>query len=535
MRAIVPLLFVALGITLFGFASVVDAGERMSPELLWKLNRVGGGSLSPDGQHVVYTVRSYDLAENKGTTDIHLVDPAGDNDRVLVAGMKGASGLQWVTTPKGVRLWLVTTREEEGGEGEGDEEKKASPQVWSLDPESGDFEVVTNFDHSISNLKVSPTGKHIAFTTDVKMDAEVTELYPDLPKADARIIDSLMYRHWNAWHDYKYSHIHVAAIGDDGKAGEAVDLMDGLRVDCPVPPFGGADDFAWSPDGTEIAFTAKFARNWAESTDTDVYLVPASGEGRIKNITAGMEGYDNTPVYSPDGRTLAFLSMERAGFESDRARIFLHDRSSGNNREITVGLDQTVHSPTWSPDSQSIYFYSERLGTDQIFRISTSTSSVAQLSHGQYNWNVRDVSSDGKTLLVGRRDMIRPWELYSMPAAGGAPTRITGANDEIYADLELPTVKERWVRASDGKRIHNWVIYPPNFDPKKKYPMLTYCQGGPQGQIGQWFSYRWNFHLMAAQGYVVIAVNRRGVDLSVRVTITRQANRLMEMERGRCD
>lgn len=489
----------------FGMLALVagsaDAGNRMTPELLWELGRVGGGSLSPDGKHLCYTVREYDLAENSGTTDIHVIDLETSKDRVVVEAIKSASDIQWVSTDDGLRLFMTTKR---GGD-------DATTQVWSLDPASGTFDAVTEYDHAVANLKVSPTGKHIAFTVDIKLDKTVNDLYADLPKADARIIDDLMYRHWNAWHDYKYSHVHVARLGDDGKAGEARDIMEGLRADCPVPAFGGSEEFSWSPDGKEIALTLKLVNNWAESTDTDVYLVDLTGDGRLRNITAGMDGYDKEPVYSPDGRTVAFLSMERPGFESDRNRIFLHDRSSGQNRELTVGLDQMVHSPVWAPDSSAVYFYSERLGTDQIFRISTATSSIAQLSHGQYNWNVRDISSDGKTLIVGRRDMIRPWELYSMPAAGGAATRLTGVNDEIYADLELPTVKERWVRASDGKKIHNWVIYPPNFDPKKKYPMLTYCQGGPQGQVGQWFSYRWNFHLMAANDYIVIAVNRRGL------------------------
>jgi len=482
-------------------APAAPAGETMTPELLWRLGRVGGGVLSPDGKRVAYTVRRYELAENEGTIDVYVAGTDGSGNRLVAGGLKSASGVQWVQTPGGLRLFLITTR--------GDDD--ATPQVWSLDPGSGAFSPVTEVEGGVGNLKVSPAGTHIAFTVDVKMDPTVQDLYPDLDKADARIIDSLMYRHWSQWHDYAYSHLHVAPLGPDGKAGEAVDLMEGLRYDCPVPPFGGSEEFSWSPDGKEIAFTAKMVQNWAQSTDTDVYVVAASGEGRMRNITTGMNGYDREPVYSPDGRTIAFLSMERPGFESDRARIFLHDRSSGQNREITVGLDQTVHSPAWAPDSSALFFHSERLGTDQLFRISADTGTVSQLSHGRYSWNVRDVSPDGETLLVGRRDMIRPWELFVIPASGGEARRITGVNDAIYARLDVPTIRERWVRASDGKRIHNWVIYPPGFDPAKKYPMLTYCQGGPQGQIGQWFSYRWNFHLMAAQGYVVLAVNRRGL------------------------
>lgn len=485
-----------------GVSGVATGGERMTPELLWELGRVGGGAISPDGESVVYTVRRYELAENKGTTDIHLAALDGSGERVLAEGLSSAGSLQWVTTPAGARIFLTTKR------GEGDDLKT---QVWSLDPESGEFTAVSDYDFSVGNLKVSPTGEHIAFTTNIKMDDTVNDLYPDLPKADARIIDGLMFRHWDSWHDYKYSHVHVAPIGDDGKAGEAIDLMEGLKTDCPVPPFGGSEEFAWSPDGKEIALTLKLVRNWAESTDTDIYLASADGKGGMRNITAGMNGYDKEPVYSPNGDTIAFLSMERPGFESDRNRIMLYDKSSDEIRELTVGLDQTAHSPTWSPDGSRIYFSSEQLGTDQLFSMRIKGRALRQLTGGQYNWNIRGVTPDGKTMLVGRRDMIRPWELYTMPSSGGDATRLTGVNDEHYANLDTPTVVERWVRSTDGANVHNWVIYPPNFDPKKKYPMLTYCQGGPQGQVGQWFSYRWNFHLMAANDYVIVAVNRRGL------------------------
>ena len=370
---------------------------------------------------------------------------------------------------------------------------------------------VTDLPDGVANLKVSPTGSHIVFTADVKMDPTVNELFKDLPRADARIIDSLMYRHWNAWHDYAYSHIHVAPLDENGKAAPAVDLMKGLRFDCPLPPFAGREQFAWSPDGKEIAYTAKMVNNPAESTDSDIYLVAVDGRGAARCITPGMNGYDTDPVYSPDGRTIAFHSMQRGGFESDRNRIMIYDRSGGQIREVTVGLDQTTHGATWTPDSKSLLFVSEFRGTNQIFRISVESGEVAQLSRGRTNWSLRELFPDGRRVLAARQSMIRPTELAIVSLEDGAHWQITSVNDQIYKELKLPTIQQRWVQASDGKKIHNWVIFPPDFDPEKKWPMLTYCQGGPQGQIGQWFSYRWNFHLMAARGYVVLAVNRRGL------------------------
>ena len=480
----------------------VHSAERMSPELLWKLGRLGGGALSPDGKLVAYTVRKYDLAENEGESSVHVLSLETGEDSAVLPDLEGASGVQWATTHQGVRIFLTTAR------GEGDD---VTPQIWSCRADGSDLRQVTSIEGGVGNLRLSPTGTHVAFTTDVKLDRTVTELFEDLPKADARIIDSLMYRHWNAWHDYKYTHIHVAALDSDGKAGEAVDLMKGQRADCPVPPFAGSEHFSWSPDGKEIAYTAKYVRNWAESTDTDVYLVDVSGEGRATCITTGMDGYDNDPVYSPDGKLLAFSSMERPGFESDRNRIMIYDRSSGSIDELTVGLDRTTHGATWMPDSSAVLFVSEHRGTNQIFRITLGRRGETQVTRGRYNWSLRDVSANCETFLAARSSMLRPYELLTLPHDGGEARIITGVNDAIYEILELPRIEERWVRASDGEQIHSWVIYPPGFDASKKYPMLTYCQGGPQGQIGQWFSYRWNFHLMAAQGYVVLAVNRRGL------------------------
>lgn len=481
----------------------LPAGERMSPETLWKLGRLEGGALSPDGEHVAHGVRRFRLADNEGSSEIHVLTLQSGEDRVVVQDLKSSpSDLQWAATTRGPRLFFVSKR------GDKDEEK---PQVWSVDPATGKLRQVTAMEEGVANLKVSPSGTHLAFTTDIKMDATVQDIYKDLPKADARIIDSLMYRHWNAWHDYRYSHLHVAPLERSGKAGEALDLLRGLRVDCPLPPFGGADHYAWSPDGKEIAYTAKIVNNWAESTDSDIYLVDTSGEGATRCVTPGMDGYDTSPRYSPDGRFIAFHSMERPGFEADRDRIMVYDRSAGTIEELTQGLDRTTHGATWAPDSGSVYFTSEHRGTVQVFQVMLGFPGARQISRGRYNWSLRGVSNDGKTLLAARQSMIRPYELAILPAAGGEGKVVTKINDGVYKELELPTIEERWVRASDGKKIHNWVIYPPDFDPSRKWPMLTYCQGGPQGQIGQWFSFRWNFHLMAAQGYVVLAVNRRGL------------------------
>ena len=531
---------------------ITASAERLTPERLWDLARIGDAVVSPDGKQVAYLVTRYELEENEGTTSLMiqaLPEPSafgGEGGtgglteatafgtamragevKTLLSDVKGLGSLSWLNHASGAKLVYIApgeededddedddedTDEEKEEEEEEDEDEDEEPQVWMLDPATGRTVQLTDVDQGVANLKASPGGDAIAFTVDVKLDSKVTEIYEDLPQADARIIDSLMYRHWNAWHDYAYSHVHVSRIDEQGVASEPVDLMPSLKADCPLPPFGGSEHFAFSPDGSELALTIKLVNNPAESTDSGIYLVATDG-GDLKHITPGMPGYDTDPAYSPDGRFLAFHSMERAGFESDRNRIMLYNRTSGEIVEVTGGLDQTTHHASWSEDGKRIYFYSETRGTDQVYSIAATGGDLKQVSEGRFNFALVAVIPGTGHLLLRQQNMLRPTELAVLDPSSGKLITITDVNGHILADLELPTVQERIFTATDGKPIHNWVILPPDYDAQaaEQWPMLTYCQGGPQGQIGQWFSYRWNFHMMAAKGYVVLAVNRRGM------------------------
>lgn len=515
---------VAVGLSPLGVRPAT-AAERLTPEKMVELARLGDAVISPDGKQLAYLVTRYNLADNFGRTSLYVADlPTGDLNsasgakaigfdtpllglaaKQLIADMRGLNSLSWIKRPEGPRLLYIAPTEGES----------STMQAFLLNPADGQQTQITSVAEGISNLKASPAGDSIAFTVDVKMDSTVNELYADLPKANARIIDSLLYRHWNAWHDFAYTHVHVAKFTDDGKTGEPVDLMRSLKADCPLPPFGGAEQFEFSPDGQEMALTLKLVNNPAESTDSGVYLVSTSG-GPLKPITPGMPGYDMEPRYSPNGRYLAFASMERPGFEADRNRIMLYDRSSGSLREVTSGLDQTVHGATWSADGTHIYFGSETRGTTQAFAIDIESAQLKPMSHGRFDFAVIGevpTGSEVKRLLLRQQNMIRPTELAIYDSGLNQLFTITNVNGAIFANLELPKVEERFFTATDGKPIQNWVILPPDYDPEsdKQWPMLTYCQGGPQGQIGQWFSYRWNFHMMASHGYVVLAVNRRGL------------------------
>ena len=477
--------------------------QRMTPELLWRLGRVGSVSVNPGADRVVWTVRHYELAANSGKSDLYISSLTEPSEQLLLEDWKSISDVQLTATGEAETLWFVGSREGQ---------EPAAPQLyrWRLEADgSSEPRQVTRLEDGAQNVKVAPSGDRFAHTLDIKLDPTVNELYADLPKADARIIDSLMYRHWNAWHDYAYSHLHVSEIDAEGNALEPRDLMPGQKNDCPVAPFGGSEQFAWHPDSTRLAYTTKIAEFPAESTDSSVWLIDIREPESARIVSAGRPGYDNDPFFSPDGSKLSFHSMERAGFESDRNRVMQLDLNTGSLSELTAGLDQNAHGTTYV-EGGGIAFSSEYFGTAQLFQ-RTSTGEMRQLSGGDFDWDLVELLPGGNQAVVTRHSMIRPDEVYLLEIASGVATPISHANDDIYATLELPTVERRIVTGSDGADVMCWVIYPPKFDPNKKWPLLLYCQGGPQSQISQFFSYRWNFHLMAANDYVIIAPNRRGL------------------------
>ncbi|MEQ1904694.1 MAG: S9 family peptidase [Pirellulaceae bacterium] len=477
--------------------------RRMTPELLWKLGRLTGAALNSQSTHVAYAVRNFELATNEGSSDLHLIDLTSGTDTLIAQKLVSIDGLQWAGTGERERLFLVAQATKEAND---------KPQVWALSIAKPKLEKVSDYKDGVSNLKVASDAQRMAFTIDVKLDQNVNDLYPDLPLTKGRVIDSLMYRHWDSWHDYAYSHVHVAEIRD-GIAGPPRDLMDGLKADCPVPPFGGTEQFAWSPDNQEIAYTTKITDRPAESTDSAVYVKSVAKEQSAELITPNMPGYDNDPAYSPDGRYLMYHSMARPGFEADKNRLMIYDRQTKTTKELTKDLDQTAHNGFWTADSKKMYFTSDLRGTVQIFEITLQDAKVRQVSSGRCNWDIVQLFGDGKSALVMQQSMLRPPELMQMSLLDGSVIRLSHINDAIFSELELPSIEERYVEATDGKKIHCWVIHPPHFDPKqeKKWPMLTFCQGGPQSPVSQSFSFRWNFHLMAANDYVVLAPNRRGL------------------------
>jgi dipeptidyl aminopeptidase/acylaminoacyl peptidase len=478
-------------------AASLTAQDVMTPERLWELRRISGPAVSPDGTEFVYGVRAYDLAANRGNTDLWLRPVAGGPALQLTDTDASEGGAAW--RPDGEWLGFLAGTED-------------GNQWHEIRPDGTGRRQVTSVPGGISNFQYAPDGKQVSFTARVKLDVTPNELYPDLPEAEARIADDLMYRHWDSWHDYDYSHLFVAAY-EDGAIGEPRDLMPGERYDTPLSPFGGGEQIAWSPDGRAIVYTAKKVSgvDYAVSTNSDLYLADL-GTGGTRNLTEGMPGYDVNPIFSPDGSRLAWLSMARDGYEADRNRLFSLDLATGDRRELSAGYDDDLDGPVWSADGGTVWLTGPERGTIQIFAADAAAGGIRQLTEGVFDYtSVVPARFDGRTVLLAtRRSMSAPVDIFRVDPATGDATVLTDENEALLADMTLGRVEERIVTASDGKEILTWVIYPPDFDPSRRWPVLLYAKGGPQGPMSQSFSYRWNFQLMAANGYVVVAPNRRG-------------------------
>lgn len=478
------------GAILTGFAQ-----DRMTPELLWKLGRVSGTSVSPDGLTVLYGVTYYDLEANKGNRDLYTVPVAGGAAN-RITNTEGSEGGE-VWRPDGNKIGFLRAVD-------------GDMQLFEMNPDGSGEMQVTDMDGGISNFAYSPDQTRVYFTRKVKTEQNIQDKYPDLPKADARVINDLMYRHWDEWDDYMSNHLFVASYSN-GQVGDATDIMKGEPYDTPLEPFGGSEEISWSPDGKNVAYTCKklTGKEYAESTNSDIYMYNLES-GKTTNISEGMMGYDQEPVFSPSGRYMLWNSMEHAGFESDRSRIFLYDMKSGGRSEITTGLDRDALHPAWSPNETMIYFESGEKATYQLFSMDLSQQKVKQITQGAYNYHSLALVN-GTTLIAGRMDMNHPTELYRVDGKSGKVEPLTSVNKSIYDKIKTSRVEERWIETTDGKQMLTWVIYPPDFDKNKKYPTLLYCQGGPQSAVSQFFSYRWNFQLMAANGYIIVAPNRRGL------------------------
>jgi dipeptidyl aminopeptidase/acylaminoacyl peptidase len=437
-----------VALSLFTFSQ-----KTMTPEMLIGLGKVSAMGISKDGKNVIYLVKKYSFAESKATT-----------------------------------------------------------KFYSLPVTGGTPAEIKNPDELLSNTRLSPDGKQSISANEIKIKKVYgTDLYPDT-KSDVFIYDDLNYRHWDTWEDGAFSHIFLNKL-KDGKTADSTDLMAGEPHDCPQKPFGGDEDFCWSPDGKTILYVTKkkYGKEYAVSTNTDIYSYDVAS-GKTTNLTEGMMGYDTKPAYSSAG-VLAFLSMKTDGYESDKNDIVV---MKGTEKIfLTKDWDGTVDDFRWSADGKKIYFTAATDGTVHIYSVDYSTDPkkkpiVTQVTKGDFDIRAM-VGQAGNTMIVERTDMNHAAEIYSVDLTSGAMKQLSHINDDVYNSITLSKVERRYLTASDGKPLLVWVIYPPGFDPSKKYPTLLYCQGGPQSPLTQYYSFRWNFQLMAANNYVIVAPNRRGM------------------------
>lgn len=477
--------------------------QTLTPELLWQLGRVGDPQPSPDGTQMVYGVTYYQTEKNKGNADLYLQPTHGGTPLRLTNTPGSEYNACW--RPDGKKIGFLS-----GASG--------SPQLYEINPDGSELRQVTSIEGGISNFRYSNTGKYVSFTKEIKLDQTVREQHPDLPKAEARVFDDLMYRHWDHWSDESYSHVFIGRY-EDGKVSEVRDLMVGERFDCPQQPHGGLDDIVWNTDDTQLAYVCKkkTGKDYAQSTNTELYLYDVQ-KGSTARFEHGELGYDTHPAFSPDNSKIAWLGMRQDGYESDRNVLWVYDFQARKKVGITRQWEQTVNTFTWSKDGRKLYFVAPIQGTEHAFEVelprklvdSVPAQAVRQITQGDFN--IKGIAEvRGGKLVASKQSMRRATELYGIDVKSGAYAPLTHVNDSIYATIEDVQVEKRWVSTTDGKKMLVWVVLPPNFDAKKKYPALLYCQGGPQSTVSQNYSFRWNFHLMASQGYVVVAPNRRGL------------------------
>lgn len=459
-------------------------GGVMTPEIMWKFRRLGSFALSDDGKSVLYTLTDIDLQTEKRVTNIYRHDISSNQPALLTPD--GGSAPQWING--GTKIAYV---------------KDGLLRIMNSDGTADkSVEGLSDFEY----FSIAPDGKHLYFTRRVKLDQTANEKH-GLPRAKVRIINDLMYRHWNYWSDYSYSHLFVASF-DGSKVTEARDVMEGQRFETPVSPYFDEGEISWSPDSRQVAYTTKRLTGVADarSTNTDIFLYNIE-TGKEINITEGNMGYDKYPVFSPDGSKIAYQSMERDGYEADLHRLFVYDTGNGTRKWLTPAWNFDVESIRWSDDN-TLYFKSDYLGTAQLFRTDLSEGKVEKLTSGVHDLGPINISAG--VMVSGIVSMSMAPELAIVDMNDGKVSQFTGLNSPIYESIKMGRVEERYIKTKDNKDLQMWVIYPPDFDPSKKYPALLFCKGGPQGPLGQSWSYRWNYQMMAAKGYVVIAPNRRG-------------------------
>lgn len=498
----------------------VESG-RMTPEALWAMGRIATATASPDGKQIAYQVGYYSVKENKGHQVLCLIGANGKDNRQLTTSDANETDPAWIE--QGGRIAFLS-----GGE------------IWAMKADGTGREQLTHSDGTIEAFKFSPDGKKVILVKSLPYNDIIQKNPDDLPQATGRLVTDLMYRHWDHYVE-SIQHPFVADVTASGiTAGE--DLMKGEPYECPMAPFGGIEQINWSADSKQIAYTCrkKTGLQYAISTDADIYLydvaakttrnlckpegykpVPVDPTKSMKNQAVNSEenlknnpGYDTNPQFSPDGRYIAWQSMARDGYEADRNRLCIYDIATGKKTYVTESFDSNVDAFCWGADSKTLSFIGVWHGCVNMYQTDLG-GNVRQLTNDWADFVALSPANDGNKLLALRQSMSEPTDIYIVsPGKDVKKTKVrqvTFENKDILDQLTPGKVQQRWVKTTDGKNMLCWIILPSGFDPAKKYPTLLFCEGGPQTPVSQAWSFRWNFQIMAANGYVIIAPNRRGL------------------------
>ena len=480
--------------TIIGKQEIKIENGRLTPEALWAMGRIGSSTVSPDGKKIAYTVSYYSVKENKSHTVIYMMNADGSENTILTTTSASEYEPAWIKN--GEKLAFLS-----------------NGQIWEMNPDGTARKQLSDYEGGIDGFSFSPDGSKVLFISQVKYGERTVDKYPDLDKATGMVIDDLMYKHWDEWVQ-TVPHPFVADF-DGNKVGAATDIMEGEPYESPMKPFGGIEQLAWSNDSKQIAYTCrkKTGLEYSVSTDSDIYLYNIESK-ETRNLckedaTDKNMGYDTNPSFSPDGSMIAWQSMERDGYESDRNRLCVMELASGKKSYVTESFESGVDTYCWAQDSKTLYFTGVWHGTSMIYSTNLN-GDVKKLTDGMYDYASVSILNDGQ-LLTKRHSISEADELFTLALNDNTVNRITKENDHIFNQLKTGKVEARWTKTVDGKQMLSWVIYPADFDPNKKYPTLLFCQGGPQSPVSQFWSYRWNFQIMAANDYIIIAPNRRGL------------------------
>ena len=507
-----------------GKQNIKLTSDMMTPEALWAMGRISAYSASPDGQHIVYQVGYYSVKQNKSHHVLYMMNADGTGKQQLTKSSKNETDAAWLDNET---IAFLT-----GGE------------IWAMKFDGSNRRQMSQTDGNVEGFKFSPDGKKVIILKSIPYHGSIKENPSDLPKATGRLVTDLMYRHWDHYVE-SIQHPFVCSVNGEAIATEMTDILEGEPYECPMEPFGGIEQLDWSTDSKQIAYTCrkKTGLAYSISTDSDIYLYDletrttrnlCKPEGyvepeidptttlRVQAVNAPENlknnvGYDQNPKFSPDGRYVAWLSMERNGYEADRQRLCCYDLQTGEKKYLTETFDSNVDDFCWSDNTKDalIYFIGVWHATENLYAINWK-GEVKQLTDTWHDFGSLQMLNNKKQLVMERHCYTAPADLYIVTPNTKKPEKtevkqLTEENKHILDQLAKPTVQQRWVKTTDGGQMLYWVVLPPKFDETKKYPTLLFCEGGPQSPVSQFWNYRWNFMIMASEGYVIVAPNRHGL------------------------